>query len=1188
MHLKNPLLFGLMAILLLGGTITPALSQSSPDVGVVINEVELNPAGSDAGYGTGGSGINSKSTIGLSGAQEFVELYNTTDEEIDVSGWSIVPSATWKSLVIPENTILEANSFLAFTNVNFWFKDFGETVTLVDVMGNVIDETPLLKDTDDESTTWQRITDGLDTDSTSDWELKRMTPKSSNGKIISEETSTFSLTATIDNTEFTFGQTATISGSISEKLFTVNSTPEIVKITVKGPNYFKNIAVFPDRDLNFSTTLNLQKVLGFNQGDYSIDVSYGEYTADIVFSVVIDSELESSESVTEQLTLTTDKESYIPGEFVIFFADTNSEIEFGGLDYTVTNPNGKTVFEGTIFPNSEFSTVFQHGSGQIYPFSTKFFMAAVNPVYGTYEINGTFKSQDTRATSANTLEASTTFILSEDVKEDVPISISTDKDIYSVGDIIKVTGRSNDIWVEDLEVNVIQTGVLSAHAVGSDSRYVAPDPFELHDRVRLNGDGTFEFEFKVVESSGSSENYAKRHGDYKISVSEYFGDGVTTFKVVQNPDSFVDIRTPLGLQTDKSEYALGTGLRITGKVLDYHQSEVSNNMRNSIEMTFSDSSGEKIKYSDHSQKEGYTNCLSNDCEKYLKPLVYYAYPDLVGGFSMDVVLTPIQFDYGTYTITAKHPLSGTSESIQFEVKSAQSDIIPETETQEPLTLQICKSNRPHVDEILKDLRTIGKGELDPSMESVDCSDNKTFSIGDKLVITGNVILKNPTSLTSTSENTSGQTQSGHSYSTNYAQAAMNYVEVSIPYPRTMYITSSSAWATTPDEGENYTGGGGTGGGSSYYKDKDGNVVRPDKSCEVSAVGDCSPTKRSDRLGQGSYDGSAVLQKQKLLLTDMNYKAYPDDEGNFATVFELRAGVFKTGVYAVKANYFGYNAETSVSVVDDSLKGGLSPNVLVNIQKDEFVPGETVRIQGLIENIYYYDNVSVKIENPDISKINCFKGQQCDSANSERNLRIQEGVRGPTFFMNYKIPDSSSSIGAHKIIVDTHFGEFEKQFIVVEESEVIGIPDTSTSKKIIDKFNRISDNEIPITLGEKSSEESTLMPRVLQGSLFTSARGEESDVNLRVSTSDGQCIIGQDSNCLVSESTRKPGAIYSIVSIDDVNYKIRYSGNDVRLEKFSIVPEESNSQIDVDNWKVEVIKDEQPTRFYYKVSYIALE
>ena len=159
-----------------------------------------------------------------------------------------------------------------------------------------------------------------------------MTPKSSNGKIIEVESTTFSLTAVIDNTEFVFGETATISGTISEKLLTVNSTPEIIKITVQGPSYFKNIALFPDRDLNFSTTINIQKVLGFSQGDYLIGVSYGEHNADIGFSVVSESET-VAESIAEQLSLTTDKESYIPGEFVVFFADTDSEIEFGGLDY---------------------------------------------------------------------------------------------------------------------------------------------------------------------------------------------------------------------------------------------------------------------------------------------------------------------------------------------------------------------------------------------------------------------------------------------------------------------------------------------------------------------------------------------------------------------------------------------------------------------------------------------------------------------------------------------------------------------------------------------------------------------------------------------------------------------------------------------------------------------------------------
>ena len=80
-------------------------------------------------------------------------------------------------------------------------------------------------------------------------------------------------------------------------------------------------------------------------------------------------------------------------------------------------------------------------------------METVNPVYGTYTIEGTYKSQNPRYySSEDVINASASFVLSEDVKEDVLISISTDKEIYSVGDIIKVTGRSNDIWVEDLEL----------------------------------------------------------------------------------------------------------------------------------------------------------------------------------------------------------------------------------------------------------------------------------------------------------------------------------------------------------------------------------------------------------------------------------------------------------------------------------------------------------------------------------------------------------------------------------------------------------------------------------------------------------------------------------------------------------------------------------------------------------------
>ena len=312
-------------------------------------------------------------------------------------------------------------------------------------------------------------------------------------------------------------------------------------------------------------------------------------------------------------------------------------------------------------------------------------MGTVNPVYGTYTIEGTYKSQNPRYySSEDVITADASFILSEDIKEDVLISISTDKEVYSVGDIIKVTGRSNDIWVEDLELRVMQTGVLSSAAIGSDARYLAPDPFDLQDSVRLNGDGTFEYEFKIVEDASADENYASSFGDYKIVVSEYFGDGFTSFKVVEDPESFVDVRTPLGLKIDKSSYVLGSSLSLTGKILDYHRAELGNNMRNSVEITFTDSSGSTVNYIFDK------NNVSNDAAKGTagitsEPIVFNAYPDSVGGYQMNVVLHPIQFDYGIYTANAVHALSGTSESITFEIKSAQSDIIPEVESLEPVS-----------------------------------------------------------------------------------------------------------------------------------------------------------------------------------------------------------------------------------------------------------------------------------------------------------------------------------------------------------------------------------------------------------------------------------------------------------------------------------------------------------------------
>ena len=151
-----------MAILLLGGTITPVLSQTSPENNhIIINEIEINPAN----------------------GSEYVELYNPTSESVDISEWILAPSLSYKEIEIQPNTIIEPMSFWTYQFLSPSLKDFGDTISLINNLDELIDQTPLLIDLDGDANSWQRSTDGFDTDSVSDWKLTIMSPLSSNGKL---------------------------------------------------------------------------------------------------------------------------------------------------------------------------------------------------------------------------------------------------------------------------------------------------------------------------------------------------------------------------------------------------------------------------------------------------------------------------------------------------------------------------------------------------------------------------------------------------------------------------------------------------------------------------------------------------------------------------------------------------------------------------------------------------------------------------------------------------------------------------------------------------------------------------------------------------------------------------------------------------------------------------------------------
>ena len=188
----------LLSLVLIVGISTPAYAQTITDH-VVINEVDTNPPGDD-----------SKSI------SEWVELYNPTDGDVDLSGWSIASTTVLKkTLTIPDGTIISSGDFLTFVNQKVWFTDTAELIELRNNDGLLVDKTREVFDLENNYMSWQRTYDGF-----SDWEFLPSSAGSSNGKLIeSVDLLSVVLTLSSDKTSYGFDDTAIIQGTVSEKIF---------------------------------------------------------------------------------------------------------------------------------------------------------------------------------------------------------------------------------------------------------------------------------------------------------------------------------------------------------------------------------------------------------------------------------------------------------------------------------------------------------------------------------------------------------------------------------------------------------------------------------------------------------------------------------------------------------------------------------------------------------------------------------------------------------------------------------------------------------------------------------------------------------------------------------------------------------------------------------------------------------
>lgn len=1115
--IKSKILFGLFT-LLLGATVIPALGQTNAIADhVVINEIDINPTGDD-----------SKSIA------EWVELYNPTDSPIDIGGWSIASTTLLKkTLKIADGTSIGPDSYLLLSHQALWFPDVAEVVELRDKAGNVIDKTPKFTDLKNDFTSWQRTYDGYDTDTDADWVFEFGTRGQSNGKLpIEEEITSVAVSITTDKENYIFGDIATITGKVSERVFVEKPyfQPAQIKVNIAGPDFFsKTITLFPDQNLSYKTTINLSKVLGFNGGEYTTTVQYAEGSASTKFSLgtlVVQVE----EKAPGSLLVTAEKEAYLAGQFVTIKASTTDVIPLEGLKYKVTNPEKQTVASGVLYPNAK---------GE---FTGSVFMSTVKPVYGVYRIT----------TEYSTYYAEATFDLVADLKEAKLITLKTDKISYRPGEKVTVTGRLNTAWITSFDIEILQLG---SPASAKEIRQGAltgniQNQFKKLDVMRLAGDSTFSYEFTIP-------NGPERLGNYKITVSKDIGSEQIFFKVTEKAEEDAVSIEPLTLTTDKASYDIGEKLVIFGNVFNLHT-------RSSFEiptvtMAFKDSNGKDVTFL------GCPNLDKLLCRDPTK-LTLTAVPSVAGDFRSEIKLSNEIFKPGTYTIKASFDQGKYTATASFTISESVA---------------------------------IGINDIIVSL------DKKVYGLGEKIQLTGKVSERFPQkTLSITVTKPSGDTErhgvviSNQAFSWSWSVPSSENLAVQLGTDRSMSASIFGTYKIKISSERDET--------NVFFRvspnpDEDFVLDVPFIIKTNKAVYDAGEklvvsgktTKRPQATSGQIPERIQILVKSPLSKVIYESSVNPDVSGDFKQIFEMPVTVFKDGTYRVSGSYFDLYDEMFFVVNNNFVVGGDEQLALqMELDKEEYYPGEVVKATGRLNKLIFLEHFELTVLKEDPSAATC-GAFYCGKGVPVVTVRPD---KMGAFTYEFKIPDSPTSLGGYMVTADTDFGTVSKLFTVVEkptasistETEKPAETEKQTEtpyQKFFEKENRITESSIPIIVSEKTINAQTVQPRSIDGSLLTTKRGDEANVNIQVTTESGTCVIGPDTNCLVSESTRAPGTIYKIVEVDGVSYKVRYSGPDARLEKFTIIPELADAKIPDSSWNVEILKSDEPSRFYYKVAYL---
>jgi hypothetical protein len=1070
--LRSHLLFGLLGFILLSGQAAPAIAQSAEtESNVVINEVDINPPGND-----------SKSVF------EWIELYNPTDSTVDLGGWKIAAtSGIKKTYTIAEGTQLKSGGFVTFSFGPLWFPDTSAVIQLKNKDGEIIDSTATLRDVENSLKSWQRTSDGYDTNSSTDWIYRTATAGSSNGKTSFSESFEFlSIKVFTDKTIYNPGDLVKINGEISKKVTLPDQKYSVQQIHLKitGPGNFKKlVSLFPDRMNLFKTEMKTDKVLNVPEGNFKVLAEYAGETVETSFIITSKSSVLAESEALPIISINVDKPIYLPGETAILSANTSKIIPFTGMKFKIFDPKQKLVYDGTLYPDTQGK------------FSTKFFINSVKPVFGQYAISATYAKQ----TALGFYE------VVPEIKEDSIISLSTDKKVYGLGDTVIISGRSNKIWVSSIDLEIVQS---------YKSKDIT-DTFVVKDLARLQGDSTFKYEFKIPSSE-------QRFGDYKVKVSVDIGTAELSFKVVANPDDFIEEEIkPLSISTDKTSYNIGDELIILGKV-----AEIKDLGRQAVLISVTKADGTPI-----ISKADPRGTAGDKDARYS----FTGTPDASGNFEVKSQVSRNVFANGIYILKASYGKEHASTSF-----------------------------------LVEDSVTSGKVEILAS------TDKEVYGTGEKVLLTGGVsTFTAQSSYTIKLTDPNGKvTKSG--VTLDKGQFSWSWI---VPSRATVYGLYKITVSSDSDETNVFF---------KVSKNPESEpklqplIIEIDK--DVYNSGDTVNISGSVIKIVSGTEGLIIDPKPEIVVKNQKnqevFRAYPDlgADGTFKTSVKIVPGAFKTGQYKITAKYYNEKDQV-VFKVDDRFNIGKDVPLVLLIETDKelYLPGETVKISGKTSRIVSVFDINVKISKDFIPIL-------------DETIRF-DGLG--SFSYDYPIAQNAN-LGVYSIEADTDFDTATILFVVNElPSEIIVPPESSDTdkpvlpEKITDVVNRITDSSITILVEPKSIGEKTYVPSLVEGMLRVNF-GDEPNVNIMLSSDDGTCIIGQEDDCEISKSTRDGSSLYKIVKVGETDLKVRYSGHGTRLEKFTILPENDNESIPEGDWNVDIIKDKQISRFYYKITYTALE